>query len=49
MPGPNGRVDSNNPDQANPVYRESIDLPGRRYRVEQSETWHLVVQGSLMF
>jgi hypothetical protein len=47
--GPNGRVDSNNPDQANPLYRESIDLPGRRYRVEQSETWHLVVEGSLMF
>ncbi|HVY36398.1 MAG TPA: hypothetical protein VHM31_00630 [Polyangia bacterium] len=49
VPGPNGRVDSTNPDQANPVYRESIDLPGRRYRIEQSETWHLLVQGSLMF
>jgi hypothetical protein len=47
--GPTGRVDSNDPTQANPVYRESVDLPGRRYRIEQSETWHLVVEGSLMF
>ncbi len=47
--GPTGRVDSNDPTQANPVYRESLDLPGRRYRIEQSETWHLVVEGSLMF
>jgi hypothetical protein len=49
VPGPDGRVDSNNPAQANPVYRESIDLPGRRFRIEQSETWHLVVEGALMF
>lgn len=47
--GPDGRVDSNNPAQANPLYRESLDLPGRRYRVEQSETWHLQVEGALMF
>jgi hypothetical protein len=47
--GPDGRVNSDNPTQANPVYRESVDLPGRRYRIEQSETWHLVVEGSLMF
>ncbi len=47
--GPDGRVDSNNPAQANPYYRESIDLPGRRFRIEQSETWHLVVEGALMF
>lgn len=49
VPGPSGRVDSNDPAQANPVYREVIDLPGRRYRIEQSQTWHLVVEGSLMF
>jgi hypothetical protein len=49
VPGPDGRVDSNNPAQANPYYREAIDLPGRRFRVEQSETWHLVVEGALMF
>ena len=30
----NGRVDATNRDEANPVYRESIDLPGRRFRVE---------------
>jgi hypothetical protein len=47
--GPDGRVDSNNPSQANPYYREAIDLPGRRFRVVQSETWHLVVEGALMF
>lgn len=47
--GPDGRVNSDDPAQANPVYRESVDLPGRRYRIEQSETWHLVVEGSLMF
>jgi hypothetical protein len=47
--GPNGRVDSNDPTQANPYYREAIDLPGRRFRVVQSETWHLVVEGALMF
>jgi hypothetical protein len=47
--GPDGRVNSDNPAQANPLYRESVDLPGRRYRVEKSETWHLVVEGSLMF
>lgn len=49
LPGPDGRVDSNNPAQANPLYRESIDLPGRRFHVEQSETWHLLVEGALMF
>jgi len=47
--GPDGRVNSSDPAQANPYYRESIDLPGRRFRVEQSETWHLVIEGALMF
>jgi hypothetical protein len=44
-----GRVDSADPKEANPTYRESIDIPGRRFRVEDSKDWHLFVQGSLMF
>ena len=44
-----GRVDSANPAEANPVYRELIDIPGRRFKVEGSTIWTLVVEGSLMF
>ncbi|HVR60760.1 MAG TPA: hypothetical protein VMU50_02625 [Polyangia bacterium] len=33
----------------NPVYREVIDLPGRRFRVEGSEIWSLFVEGMLLF
>jgi hypothetical protein len=44
-----GHVDSTNTAEANPTYRESIDIPGRRFRVEDSRDWHLFVQGSLMF
>ncbi len=44
-----GKVDSTDPKEANPTYRESIDIPGRRFRVEDSRDWHLFVQGSLMF
>jgi hypothetical protein len=44
-----GRVDSTNPAEANPLYRESIDLPGRRFRVESSKLWTLFLQGSMMF
>jgi hypothetical protein len=44
-----GRVDSSDPKEANPVYRESVDIPGRRFRVEESKDWRLVVEGSLMF
>jgi len=45
----NGMVESNLTSEANPVYRESIDIPGRRFRVEESKDWRLVVEGSLMF
>ncbi|HEY6475257.1 MAG TPA: hypothetical protein VI456_01675 [Polyangia bacterium] len=45
----NGLVESNLSNEANPVYRESIDIPGRRFRVEESKDWRLVVEGSLMF
>ncbi len=44
-----GQVDSGDPKEANPVYRESVDIPGRRFRVEESKDWRLVVEGSLMF
>jgi hypothetical protein len=44
-----GEVQSTDSTQANPVYRESIDIPGRRFRVEESKDWRLVVEGSLMF
>jgi hypothetical protein len=44
-----GHVDSTSAKEANPTYREAIDLPGRRFRVEESKDWSLFVQGSLMF
>jgi hypothetical protein len=45
----NGQVNSADPREANPVYRESIDIPGRRFKIEESKDWRLLVQGSLMF
>ena len=44
-----GRVDPMDRNEANPVYRQSIDLPGRRFRVEGSKIWNLMIQGSMMF
>ena len=44
-----GTVNSFDKAEANPVYRESIDLPGRRFRVEETEVWSLLIEGSLMF
>jgi hypothetical protein len=44
-----GRVDPANPMEANPAYRQAIDLPGRRFRVEGSKIWTLFIQGSMMF
>jgi hypothetical protein len=44
-----GRVDPTNPAEANPAYRQSIDLPGRRFRVEGTKIWTLFIQGSMMF
>ena len=37
------------PVERNPVYRESIDNPGRRFKVEGTEIWSLFLEGSLMF
>ncbi len=44
-----GAVNSLDKAEANPVYRESVDLPGRRFRVEGSEVWTLLLEGSIMF
>jgi hypothetical protein len=44
-----GRVDSDNVNEANPVYRELIDIPGRRFKVEGSTIWSLLIEGALMF
>jgi hypothetical protein len=45
----NHQVDSQSPAEANPLYRESIDLPGRRFKVEGSKIWTLLLEGSIMF
>ncbi len=45
----NGVVDLNNPGEINPVFREAIDLPGRRFKVEGSEIWSLFVQGMFLY
>ena len=44
-----GRVDPMDPNEANPTYRQAIDLPGRRFRVEGTKIWNLFIQGSMMF
>jgi hypothetical protein len=44
-----GHVDSTAPNEANPVYREAIDLPGRRFKVEGTQTWSLLIEGAIMF
>jgi hypothetical protein len=43
------RANPNDPLEANPAYRQAIDLPGRRFRVEGSKIWTLMIQGSMMF
>jgi hypothetical protein len=42
-------VDLTNPAEKNPAYREVIDDPGRRFKVEGTEIWSLFLEGSLMF
>jgi hypothetical protein len=43
------RVDPANPDESNPAYRPLFEQPGRRFRVEGTKIWTLMVQGSIMF
>jgi hypothetical protein len=42
-------VELNDPNEKNPVYRATIDNPGRRFRVEGTQVWSLLLEGSLMF
>jgi hypothetical protein len=44
-----GRVSSDDSTEANQLYRESIDAPGRRFKVEGTEIWTLYFEGSIMF
>jgi len=44
-----GRVDSGDAAEANILYRDAIDAPGRRFRVEGTRVWSLFVEGSIMF
>ncbi len=45
----NNLVDLNDPKERNPDYRETIDNVGRRFRVEGTRIWSLLLEGSLMF
>jgi hypothetical protein len=38
-----------NPPEVNIFYRDSIDAPGRRFKVEGTEIWSLFFEGSIMF
>jgi hypothetical protein len=44
-----GRVDPNAGEPINAAYREAIDIPGRRFRVEGTTIWNLLLEGSMMF
>ena len=44
-----GHVDATNKREANPVYREMVDLPGRRFKVEDSRVLSLTVDALLLF
>jgi len=45
----NGTVELNDPNEKNPAYRATIDNAGRRFRVEGTQVWSLLLEGSLMF
>jgi len=44
-----GHVDSSSRTEANPTYREAWDLPGRRFKVEDSRVWTFGVDALLLF
>src|SRR5450432_818349 len=45
-----GRVNSDvGSTEANVLYRDAIDAPGRRFRVEGTQIWSLFLEGSIMF
>ncbi|MEA2696679.1 MAG: hypothetical protein QOI66_950 [Myxococcales bacterium] len=37
------------PKEAKPIYRDEIDLPGRRFKVEGTEIWSLFIDGAVLF
>jgi hypothetical protein len=43
------RVDARNPAEANVNFRDALDAPGRRFRVEGTQIWSLYLEGSIMF
>ncbi|MBC8132271.1 MAG: hypothetical protein H7X95_04765 [Deltaproteobacteria bacterium] len=43
-----GQVDSTSA-EANPAYREALDIPGRRFKVDGSQIWNLVVDAAVTF
>jgi len=42
-------VQSDDPAEANALYRDAIDAPGRRFKVKGTKSWALYLEGSLMF
>jgi hypothetical protein len=45
-----GRVSSDpGSPEANVLYRDALDAPGRRFKVEGTEIWSLYLEGSIMF
>jgi hypothetical protein len=44
-----GVVDSTKVNEANPRYREAIDLPGRRFKVDGTQIWNLSVELAVQF
>ena len=44
-----GRVNSADPTEANPAYREALDIPGRRFKVSRSTLWTLYVELAATF
>jgi hypothetical protein len=45
----NKRVSSDLKSEANVTYRDGLDTPGRRFKVEGTQVWSLFLQGSIMF
>jgi hypothetical protein len=43
------RVASDSLSEANVTYRDAVDAPGRRFKVEGTQIWSLLLEGSLMF
>jgi hypothetical protein len=44
-----GHVESDNPAEANILYRDALDMPGKRFKVEGTQIWSLYLEGSIMF